>query len=308
MDLPPNHPSRWARLELGGSNTRLKGGIRVVAGVLQFQRIGNPLADKLVERLAGLPLDENTQGDQVEIAVDVGRPCWRGRCDVKDRRDPRRLVRPPAPQRHPRFEAGGVGQELTHGDAALAVGSERREVSRHWLLEPDGTTLDLLHHQDRREQFGDRGHVEDRVLAHWDPLVTRELGADAVGIAQGVAAGFASHNVAVVPQEGNRTGIHWVGGARRLLPTGNPGQSVVDRLGVESGLSWRSVSQHGVRAGKAREGLVEPSLGHAVGYRCQRSGQRSTDECGHGEPDGDTGHPSPRHGTQPHRPHRRTDG
>jgi len=171
-----------------------------------------------------------------------------------------------------------VRQELAHRDIALALRGERREVCRHRLLEPYGATLDLLHHQDRGEQLGHRGHVEDRVVAHGDPLVARQLGPGAVGITQGVAAGLAGHDVTVVPQQGDGTGKQRVRRARGLFPGGDPGQGVVDRLGIKSGVGWRAVSQHGGRAGKARVGLVVARPGCAVRQGRRGHEQRSTDQ------------------------------
>ena len=148
VDFSPDDPAGRAGLELGRGDPGLEQGIGVVAGVLHLQRIRDPLSDELVESLAGLPLEQDAESDQVEVAVDILGPRRRGRRDVQDRRDPRRLVRPPAPQRHPWLEPRRVRQKLTHRDGALAVGGERREVGRHRFFEPDGTALDLLHHQD----------------------------------------------------------------------------------------------------------------------------------------------------------------
>jgi len=74
VDLTPDHPTGRARLELGRGDPRLQRGVRVVAGVLHPQRFCDPLADELVEPLSGLPLEKDAEGDQVEVAVDIGRP------------------------------------------------------------------------------------------------------------------------------------------------------------------------------------------------------------------------------------------
>ena len=56
---------------------------------------------------------------------------------------------------------------MTEGDVGFPVHSEVVEKSSHPIIEPDPAVTDAQHHRRRRrERFGERCDVEDRVLTH----------------------------------------------------------------------------------------------------------------------------------------------
>lgn len=149
-------------------------GGRVVAGAVEAERPGDPVAQQHVQGAAGDLLEHQLERDHVQVRVQVRRAGVVHRRLVVDEPDPL-LVRGRAVQRDPGPEARGMGEQLTDRHALLARPSEVRQIRGDRRLQLQRAPLQLLHGEDRGEQLGDRREVEHRVLGHRDLLPRGEL-------------------------------------------------------------------------------------------------------------------------------------
>ncbi len=129
---------------LRGGDLRLPGRGRVVAGAGEAERGRDPLAQKVVEGAAGDLLQDQLEGDQVEVRVEVGRTGRVERRLVPDETE-LRLVRRCGVEGDPVTESRGVGEELTDRDPLLAGPAEVREVRGDGRLQLQRAALRLLH-------------------------------------------------------------------------------------------------------------------------------------------------------------------
>ena len=278
VHLAPDHAPVGCRLELRRGGAGVVG--RVVSGVHHAERGGDPVAHDLVEPLSGQALDEHPEGDEVEVAVEVGRAGRALQRRVHDGLDAGGLVGVAAVERQPRREAGGVGQQVPDRHRLLAVGGELRQVCRDRRLEIHAPVLDELDGGDGGEELGHRRQVEDGVLAHGHPLVPRQLGRGVL-VAQGVAAGIPGHDGTVMAHERHGAGIHGVPTLGRLLVPADLRDRVPDRRRVEPGVGRGRLAQNGVGGREALERLAE-----VVGRRgggCRHGGEDGTDRHGSGQ-------------------------
>ena len=297
----PHQPARRRRLVLGGGDLgagRPPVRDRVVAGRGHPQRRGDPLAHDPVQALPGEPLDEDAEGDEVEVAVEVDGAGRVLRRLVHHRLDPRGHRVVVAPQREVGLEPRGVGEALAHRHRLLAVRRELRQVARDRRLELDEAGLDELHDGDRGEQLGARGQVVDGAAPGADPL--RGRGQPLVVLPQvGVAARVVGDDAAVVPHDGRGAGVERPPGGRAPLPRpdgrhgrGDRLRHEADRLGPGVAHDGRGVAEAHAHAASMPGGAPAGAPG-VLGLRGVRPAGGGPGGAGRGDLEGQQAEPEP---------------
>ena len=170
---------------------------RKIAGVRHAQRRGDVALRIDLQRQAGDALHQGAERDEVFIAVAEDDSRRRDGGGFEEAAQALLAAVPGAGEVEVGREAGVVGEALADGDVLLAVGAEFGDVVRDGIVDADLALLVELHHRGGGDEIlGERGHVEDGVLGH------RFLR----GHQRAHAVGAMEDDVAVVPDDDNRTG------------------------------------------------------------------------------------------------------
>ncbi len=151
---------------LGRCNSRELRRRRVEPGLCHTQRLEDFAPRVLVERLTAHARNDMPEEEEVDVAVDETLTGRRRRHFVH-REGERRVVALPWIEIDVRPQSGNVRQQMPDRDGALAVALEARHEAGHGIVEPNPSLLYQPHHRRRRRNdFGQRRQVEDRVQRH----------------------------------------------------------------------------------------------------------------------------------------------
>ena len=135
--------------------------------VRHLQRREDVARAVFIQRLAGNPLDQRAQHDEIDIAVGKPRP----RRVLERRRErhsvSRFLACPRRLQIQVRRQARIMGKQLPHGDVFFSALRKFRQIFRYRIIQPHLALFDQLHHsRSSRNHLGQRCQIKNCIQRH----------------------------------------------------------------------------------------------------------------------------------------------
>ncbi len=142
-------------------------------------------------------LHQRAQHDEVDVAIEKLRTRSHDRLLGEGHAESRFFTLPRLGQVQVTGKTGVVGEQLADGDILFAVLRELRNVFCHWIIQPNFSFLEQLHHRRRgRYYLGQRSQVEDRAHGHRFAARLQSAGTECLAV----------DDAAIVPDQNHGSG------------------------------------------------------------------------------------------------------